>query len=434
MSASDDLPPDLEEPVLRTKARVTAPSPSPTSPLQASVPLPNSNLPPAAVVVPISDDEPESLASQMLSASSASLAARAAKSAEDEKAAAKAALSGNFLSGNAIRKGFLLGGGGGGSTKKSASGDTTSTTPTASSSSSILTTRGNLDLIIEPKGSSSSGGNKTGAASGGRNASLQLPEVQSAMASPSFAAKLSDGAWVTPALMQRIAGDPRLVAGMQNPRFMEAFNAMQKDAKGTMERARGDPPLADFLQRFMAVLSAHFTELGEKEDQEKAAKTATALAATVSEKTTTTTKTAATSAAVTAATAEKQTTMAAAATKTAGSDIGLAPKESRRLAAPRGESLAPPKASTPPPLAGLGADTKAITTAAALGELPAGTPDDVRAVLSNPALVEALNDPQIRSILEECRSDPYALRKYLGDVNVRRKLDALSKAGLIQLS
>ena len=406
-----DLPPDLEEPVLRTKTRVAAPLPSPISPIQA-VSLPNSTISPAvAVVVPIStSDEPESLASQMLSASSASLAARAAKSVEDEKAAAKAALSGNFLSGNAIRKGFLLGGGG---SKKSASGDTSSTTTT--SPSSISTTRGNLDLIIEPKGSSSSSsGSNDKTASGGRHASLQLPEVQSAMASPSFAAKLSDGAWVTPALMQRIAGDPRLVAGMQNPRFMEAFNALQKDPKGTMERARGDPPLADFLQRFMAALGAHFTELGEKEDKETAAKAA---AASASE------------GAVATVAPEKTTTKTTAASSLVkGDDIGLAPKESRRLS-PK-ESLN----SKAKPLDGLGADTKAITTAAALGELPAGTPDDVRAVLSNPALVEALNDPQIRSILEECRSDPYALRKYLGDVNIRRKLDALSKAGLIQLS
>ena len=426
MSASDDLPPDLEEPVLRTKARVASAS-LPSSSTQANstaVPPP----PPSTVVAPAlssSSDEPESLASQMLSASSASLAARAAKSVEDEKAAAKAALSGNFLSGNAIRKGFLLGGSS--SSKKSASGDTSTTTASNSTTASIIaTTRGNLDLIIEPKGSSkdknaspSSGGG------GGRNASLQLPEVQSAMASPSFAAKMSDGAWVTPALMQRLASDPKLVAGMQNARFMEAFNSMQKDPKGAMERARSDPPLADFLQRIMAALGAHFTELGEKEDKEKAAKSSSSSTTATP---TSTTATEAKTKAVSSAGGENKSKTAASSEKEGVADIGLAPKESRRLSP--SESLH----SKANPLEGLGASTKAITTAAALGELPPGTPDDVRAVLSNPALVEALNDPQIRSILEECRSDPYALRKYLGVVSIRRKLDVLSKAGLIQLS
>ena len=402
--SSDDLPPDLEEPVLprgipRASAVAAAargvnplPSNSPTPSLPAS--LTSASLPAAGSVIsspPVvlanssgsgisnsstrddeneDEDEPETLASQMLSASSAALAARAAKALAEEKAAEKAAASGTFLSGGAMRKGFLLGGSG----KKSGS----------EKAADAATKRGGLDLVI-----AASGGGGGAGTSPSSKASLKLPEVQAAMASPAFAAKLSDGAWMTPALTQRITSDPQLVAGMQNPRFMEAFTNMQKDPKGTMERARSDPPLSDFLQRFMAALGAHFTELGEKEEVEGGG------------------------AAGAKARAEAKAKADAEAKE---ATIGLAAKESRRL---------PTKPKATPDIA---------AAVAALGELPANTPDDVRAVLSNPALVDALNDPQIRSILDECRSDPYALRKYLGDVSVRSKLHVLSKAGLIQLS
>lgn len=363
--SDDEQPPDLEETthIARNNVSIRAAA----SPAAASAALSSGSAASAVAVVPPaapmgSSEEPESLASQMLSASSATLLARAAKSAEAEKSSA----GDKFLSGGAsgMRKGFLLGG----SSKK----------PGAAADEA--TKRGGLDLIVAPKGSGS--GSSKAASSGGGRAGLELPEVQAAMASPSFAAKMKDtSTWMTPALMQRIASDPKLVSGMQNPKFMEAFNAMQKDPKGTLERAQAHPPLADFLQRFMAALGAHFTELGEKEDKERAEKAA------------------------------KEPP------PSADAGIGLAPKETRRK-----------------PLSGIGADTASIAAAAKAGSLPPGTDDEVRAVLSNPELVEVLNDAQIRGILDECRKDPYALRKYLGDVQIRRKLDVLSRAGLIQLS
>ena len=115
--------------------------------------------------------------------------------------------------------------------------------------------------------------------SGTRNESdrLRLQEVQDAMKNSSLggmfggngggaANLLTDDA----ELMQKIASNPRLAAGMSNPKFAAAMEAMQRDPVAAMERFRDHPEIGDFLREYCGVLGDHFTELGKKQEKEAA--------------------------------------------------------------------------------------------------------------------------------------------------------------------
>jgi len=101
--------------------------------------------------------------------------------------------------------------------------------------------------------------------------SLVMPEVQSVMAEggSAIAAKLSNGSWMTPELMQRIAKEPRLIAGMQQPRYIEALGELQKNPGAAKAKYARDPGLTEFLTCFAGILGEHFSKLGEAEEAKK---------------------------------------------------------------------------------------------------------------------------------------------------------------------
>lgn len=98
-----------------------------------------------------------------------------------------------------------------------------------------------------------------------------MPEVQSAMegggssAAAKMASKLSSGSWITPELMQRIASEPILLAGMQQPKCMEALGELQKNPAAARAKYAGDPAITRFLMTFAGLLGEHFSQLGEAE-------------------------------------------------------------------------------------------------------------------------------------------------------------------------
>ena len=104
-----------------------------------------------------------------------------------------------------LRKGFLLGGG---------------PSPTA---------------IIRPTKQSSGSfvAGSTGPTSSAELSRLDAMsgEVQAAMhsAMPAMQQKLADGAWMTPALLQRVMDNPVLRAGMANPRLTSALEETQRN-------------------------------------------------------------------------------------------------------------------------------------------------------------------------------------------------------------
>mmetsp|Transcript_15915 Transcript_15915/g.22671 ORF Transcript_15915/g.22671 Transcript_15915/m.22671 type:complete len:262 (+) Transcript_15915:483-1268(+) len=102
---------------------------------------------------------------------------------------------------------------------------------------------------------------------------LVLNEVQEAMKNnnPSDLLSTKTEQWATPDLMQRISQNPRLMAGMSNPKFTAALEAMQRDPKGAMEKFRDHPDVMEFLKEFCGVMGEHFMKLdrSKKHDEVK---------------------------------------------------------------------------------------------------------------------------------------------------------------------
>ena len=127
---------------------------------------------------------------------------------------------------------------------------------------------------------------KNARSSGGRSEAdrLRLKEVQDAMQNSSLGGMLggsssaAGGAGATTdqlltgdaELMQKIASNPRLAAGMRNPKFAAAMEALQSDPVAAMERFRDHPEIGDFLREYCGVLGEHFTELGRKQEEAEA--------------------------------------------------------------------------------------------------------------------------------------------------------------------
>jgi len=97
---------------------------------------------------------------------------------------------------------------------------------------------------------------------------LRLEEVQEAMKNSSLEGLVgTSNEWANDDLMQKVANNPRLAAGLRNPKFAAALEAMQRDPKAAMTKFRNHPEIIDFLQEFCGVMGQHFTKLGKEQDQ-----------------------------------------------------------------------------------------------------------------------------------------------------------------------
>lgn len=98
--------------------------------------------------------------------------------------------------------------------------------------------------------------------------SLKLPEVQAALKQQTEKMK-TDQSWCTPQLMQALASRPDLMKGLSNPRVMEAFELMQKDAAAAKKKYENDKEVTDFLMEFSKLMATHFEVLGKEEETSK---------------------------------------------------------------------------------------------------------------------------------------------------------------------
>ena len=142
-----------------------------------------------------------------------------------------------------IKKGFLDGGDGSGS---GGGGGASAKTPAAAE-------RDGLTMLRKAEGADP----------------LKLPDVQRSMdeqAANASAARVGGGGapeWVTPALLQKIAGDPLLRKAFTDPQCGAAMAALQQDPKKAMETYGDVPEMKEFLMKFMGLMGEHFTKLGE---------------------------------------------------------------------------------------------------------------------------------------------------------------------------
>ena len=385
-----DGPPPLEEaepsrPALPSFLRVSAPA----APAQRAAAPANPLLAPP---------QGPSLADEMAAAAAASQKVQQAARDKAEAAAAEA-------SGVGIKRGFLLapkqttrkaGAGGAAAAAAAAAAPAAAAGPAAGAAPAAKpAAKGSLDMLRIVGGSSGSssgsgsGGSSASASAGGKGAApLLMPEVQSAMASqmPALAAKLSSGSWMTPELVQRIAAEPRLVEGMQQPRFQAALKEMQRDPAATLKKHASDAPLAEFLKCYMGILGEHFQKLGEAEDAARAAAGGSGSGSGGGG--------------------------GGGSSGSGGSGIGLTPA-STTVRKPTAQELA---------------------KAAAAASEASGADQEVRRALADPRVVELLGDADVQRMMGECRERPEALRGYMQQPAMRAKIMLMQKLGLIQLA
>lgn len=92
---------------------------------------------------------------------------------------------------------------------------------------------------------------------------LVMDEVQTALkGDDSMLAKLQQGEWMTPDLMETFQSNPIIAAGFKNPICMAAMQLMQSNPNEAKKRFQGQPEVELFLKEFGAVMAKHFEGLG----------------------------------------------------------------------------------------------------------------------------------------------------------------------------
>ena len=95
---------------------------------------------------------------------------------------------------------------------------------------------------------------------------LHLKEVQEAMNDNTNSAwnNLSNTEWSSPDLLNRISENPKLIAGMANPKFTAALEALKNDPQEAMKIFRDHEDVMEFLNEFCSLLGDHFTKRKER--------------------------------------------------------------------------------------------------------------------------------------------------------------------------
>lgn len=124
-----------------------------------------------------------------------------------------------------------------------------------SSSTNHTSTRNNIETIPKPNPTSH------------KNNPLHMQEVQDAMNGNKGWANFANKDWSSPELLDRISKNPILLAGMQNPKFTAALEALKSNPKEAMKKFKDHKDVTEFLNEFCSVLGDHFTKLGETQEQ-----------------------------------------------------------------------------------------------------------------------------------------------------------------------
>mgnify|MGYP005995117019 CR=1 FL=1 len=237
------------------------------------------------------------------------------------------------------------------------------------------------------------------AAAGGSSAPV-LPEVQAALKEQlgEFGTKLVSGEWMTPDLQSRIFANPRLMAGMSNPKCQAALQEFQSKPEEAMKKYANDATVRDFLTEFFGIMGDHFTKMGASEKEGNPTKDSSA----------------------------PQGAAAAAAS------TGLTARSTKRQGGGEAQASGGPAAANTIEGEKLRKQATAMAQAAQRGDI-AKEDEEVRAVMSDPEVLQLLMDPGMQRVLEECRQQPQRLPMYMRNPTMRDNLMKLQNAGLIKI-
>ncbi len=370
---------------------------------------------PATLVISKSAAEMESENNIMQQMMDAAFAAKDEETLEKRQAAAVEAKK-SFSKG--MKRGFL----GGASKPKSAAkpaaraAATARTAPSTASSASTLPTKsspsepllevgadGTFDIDAVPAAAPAEDVSHIKAPAAGTPAAPVLPEVQAALKEQlgEFGTKLVSGEWMTPDLQSRIFANPRLMAGMSNPKCQTALQEFQSKPEEAMKKYANDPTVRDFLTEFFGIMGDHFTKMGAQEKESEGG-----------------------GAAATGASSSSK--------PAAASSTGLTPRSTTRQAEQAAEASGGPAAANTLEGEKLRKQARAMAQAAQRGDI-AKEDEEVRAVMSDPEVLQLLMDPGMQRVLEECRQQPQRLPMYMRNPTMRENLMKLQKAGLIKI-
>jgi len=282
-----------------------------------------------------------------------------------------------------------------------------STSPTSSTEASFeVGTDGAFDLDAMPQAAlpPAEDVSHIKAAAGGSSAPV-LPEVQAALKEQlgEFGTKLVSGEWMTADLQSRIFQNPRLMAGMSNPKCQAALQEFQAKPEEAMKKYANDATVRDFLTEFFGIMGDHFTQMGQGEKEGGAAPGA-----------------------------DGGTQPQAAAAAAAASSTGLTARSTTRVGGDTAQAAGGPAAASTLEGEKLRKQAKAMAQAAQRGDI-AKEDEEVRAVMSDPEVLQLLMDPGMQRVLEECRQQPQRLPMYMRNPTMRENLMRLQKAGLIKI-
>ena len=220
---------------------------------------------------------------------------------------------------------------------------------------------------------------------------LVMPEVQSQMAGERAAAQAAaqklaqDGGkgWATQHLFQRMAKNPALAMGLQDPECQEVMAMLQKDPAAAMQRCKGSPKLQRFFTEFCGLMGDHFGKLGEKQDEEEAKK-------------------------------KKKAGGGAAAGAAAAPPAAPAPKKKK------GPLIQEVKSA-----AEIAAEKKKAAADAKLQK-------EADRILEDKSLHEILTDPETRGVLQRC-GNPGEMNRFMRDPKWGPRLRKLIDAGVVNV-
>lgn len=202
-----------------------------------------------------------------------------------------------------------------------------------------------------------------------------FPEVQEAMKTQ--VPLLNSNAWVTEDLISKIMANPKLRSKLMHPQFSDVLGLLHSDPRKAIEVYRSNPEMTEFIQEFCSLMGDHFTNLAEiKEKIPEVGSFQQASNATI---------------------------------KT---------HEEPAIARETGAS-------------GKDTDSRFVQR----GSQTDNSDKQVQDILSNPHLVEILQDEEIKNLFAMLRNDPHMGFKYLqsSSPEIKEKVQILVNAGLLQV-